>query len=136
MLLLFYRNGRFSISDFHAPTVSGQKRMRSTFLFQVYVNIKTKLLKYVYFICFFLCLETDVEGEETVSVMLNGEESELTFFKMNNTKVSDYTYKKVVVIKNQTSFQKTFPGIPRNSKFLNETCAKYLFLLIVRLTSS
>jgi hypothetical protein len=45
-------------------------------------------------------LETDVEGEETVSVMLNGEESELTFFKMNNTKVSDYTYKKVVVIKN------------------------------------
>ena len=29
----------------------------------------------------------DVEGEETVSVMLNGEESELTFFKMNNNKV-------------------------------------------------
>jgi hypothetical protein len=30
----------------------------------------------------------DVEGEKTVSVMLNGEESEITFFKMNNTKVS------------------------------------------------
>lgn len=29
----------------------------------------------------------DVEGEKTVSVMLNGEESEMTFFKMNNTKV-------------------------------------------------
>ncbi|CAG7835631.1 unnamed protein product, partial [Allacma fusca] len=30
--------------------------------------------------------QNDVEGEETVSVMLDGEESELTFFKMNNPK--------------------------------------------------
>ncbi|OXA46812.1 GTP-binding protein GEM [Folsomia candida] len=30
--------------------------------------------------------QDDVEGEKTVSVMLNGEESEITFFKMNNTK--------------------------------------------------
>lgn len=30
----------------------------------------------------------DIEGEETVSVMLNGEESEITFFTMNDFKVS------------------------------------------------
>jgi len=34
----------------------------------------------------------DVEGEETVSVMLNGEESELTFFKINNTKVGNESF--------------------------------------------
>lgn len=78
---------------YHSKVLHQWYRPKVTFMLNVNRNSSLqgqgKQLLIIKFLIMFLTFVyvSDVEGENSICVMLNGEESELTIFKMNNTKV-------------------------------------------------